>query len=681
MNNIGPAKFTRRPLVTAAAIIVTAIAVRATPSTAQCSSERGGLLIDHGQECIEAPVLVTDIEIAVTGIIARTRVTQRFYNPSDSWVEGTYIFPLPDGAAVDHLLMYIGPRVIEGRIEEREKARQTYVRARDSGVKASLVEQDRPNVFRTSIANIGPQEEIEIEIELQHLVRYDAGEFRLRFPTVVAPRFLPGAASDEDSGESGPADDPAMELANAAQRAIHPINPIYIEVTIDSGFELRSLYSPSHHIETAEIVPNKHFATLRDQGFADRDFTLVWRPEIGHEPASTVFHEEIDGDTYALLMILPGADQQPSDHFSREAIFVIDTSGSMGGPSIHQAKLALLMALDELRPGDWFDVIDFDSEARSLFGASVAANADSIQDARDFVDGLTADGGTNIRDALEMALTPSPVSADLRQVVFITDGAVGNEAELFRQVDEHLGDTRLFTVGIGAAPNAHFMRKAAHFGRGSYTYIGTPEEISVRMEELFEKLDSAALTDIEIRWHDLAIPEVWPATIPDLYAGEPLIVTARLAYVPDEIEISAARADEDWHAIETLDDGTAHSRDRGIGRLWARQKIEALMDDLALGAQPDRIKEEVTALAIDHNLVSRYTSLVAVDVSATAPAGEAQHKLLPLNRPAGLLPNTATPAALHAAIGMMLLAAGLLTRRRPITQVRHKIANDQRRYS
>ncbi len=617
--------------------------------------------------CTVAPVLKTDIDISVSGTIARTRVTQRFHNPSDEWVEGTYVFPLPEGAAVDHLVMYVGDRVIEGRIQERQRARQTYEKARDRGVKASLVEQERPNVFQTSIANIGPDESIEIDIELQHLARYDNGEFRLRFPTVVASRF---AAPISDEGVTTPAAlESAADPIGSAIRAGDPINPVRLEVGLDAGVPLRAIYSPTHQIDSAEIDAAGHLITLRNDTFADRDFVLAWRPELGTSPTTAVFHEEVEGDVYALLMVLPPSEEEIAETIEREVVLVIDSSGSMGGNPIEQAKMSLLLALDELRPGDWFDVIDFDSEAHSLFGRSVAASADTIEEARAFVDGLSADGGTNIADALELALMPSGAPPEVRQVVFITDGAVGNEAEIFRQVADDLGDTRLFTVGIGSAPNSHFMRKAAYFGRGTYTTISTVEEMSERMDELFEKLESAAATDVDIDWNDLAgRPQTFPRVTPDLYRGEPLVVTARLAYLPETVEVTGKTGDQPWSATEELTPVLRPGTDKGIGRLWARQKIESLMDDLALGADRDEVREEVIELAMEHNLVSQYTSLVAIDVSATAPPGMARQRALPLNHPAGTLPRTATPAVLHALIALALsLFAALLYPRRSRT--------------
>ena len=666
-------------LVAAAAALCASTAA-AQPLTADdCGAAAGAALLLTGEsgECAAAPILDTEITIAVTGIIARARVTQKFYNPGDDWVEGVYIFPLPDGAAVDHLRMFVGDRIIEGQIRERESARADYEAAKRSGVRASLVEQQRPNIFTTSVANIGPEETVEIVLELQDVVRYDSGEFRLRFPTVVAPRHLAGAA---DAGptpgalaaDGGAADgDPIAFLTQAVARASEPINFFSMEVEVDAGFALRALYSPTHGIETADLSGGVQLVRLRDSiDPADRDFVLVWAPRLGEQPRATLFSEELGGDTYALLMLVPPAeDLQSTQHLSREVVLVIDTSGSMIGDSLDQAKLALQMALDQLRPDDWFNVIEFNTEAQRLFPASVATTAAAAATARSFVDGLQADGGTNIAAALELALDPPAAPVDLRQVIFITDGAVGNEVELFTYIEQHIGDSRLFTVGIGAAPNAHFMRKAAEFGRGSFTFVGRPEDVSAAMDTLFAKLERPVLTDLRIDWGVDSEADAWPAPVPDLYAGEPLVVAARLEALPDQVTVSGTRSGAGWStALDTRQDGeTPGDAESGVGKLWARRKVEGLMDGLALGAERTAVRSAVLEIGLEHHLVTPFTSLIAVDVSPSAPSGGAPTRLVPLNRPAGaagLLPRTATPSLLHAFAAVALLLVGLALRPR-----------------
>ncbi|HSG40014.1 MAG TPA: VIT domain-containing protein, partial [Thermoanaerobaculia bacterium] len=372
--------------------------------------ERQGLYFT-GAEAVPAPVLGTTVEMRVTGIIARTRVTQIFTNPSQEWVEGIYIFPLPEDAAVDTLRMKIGDRVISGVIQEKSAARQTYETAKQEGKKTTLIEQQRPDVFTTSVANVGPGETVEVAIEMQQVVRYEKGKFGLRFPMVVAPREVTDALPVKRGGA--------------------PINPFSFHADLNPGFPLAKIESPTHAIAVAKGKRNRYAADLKKGiAFADRDLVLEWTPAVGREPRAVYYTEEIDGETYGLLMVMPpDAPGAASSRLPRETTFIIDTSGSMEGTSIIQARQALLLAIDRLQPADWFNVVEFNSDAKALFPASVPAHAASLHQARAYVRNLRANGGTNMLPALQLGLKAGGAPSQLvRQVIFATDGRVQDEA-------------------------------------------------------------------------------------------------------------------------------------------------------------------------------------------------------------------------------------------------------------
>jgi Ca-activated chloride channel family protein len=619
-------------------------------------AEQGSLLLRTEFEGVflPAPVLETEVRIRVAGLLARATVTQRFHNPTQEWLEGVYVFPLPDTAAVDGLRMIVGERIVEGRIEEREEAKRVYAEARAQGKKASLVEQERPNIFTTSVANIGPQEDIEIVIEYQEDLRYQGGRFELRFPMVVGPRFIPGAEGIEGFDGTGWGRN-TREVPDAERITPPvippdqgPINPVRIRVDLEAGVPLSRVASPSHPIRV-EKPGTSHWLVELEAGTvaADRDFVLEWEPEAAELPRAALFTEERGGDHYALLMVMPPqGEDAPHSRISRETIFVIDTSGSMHGTSIEQARSALLLALERLQPDDWFNVIQFNSATEALFPASARAHQGAVEEAQRYVKRLGAEGGTQMLPALREALAGSEAGGAVRQVIFITDGNVGNAAQLFSYVKRHLGSSRLFTVGIGSAPNSHFMRKAARFGRGTFTHIGSPQEISGKMRELFAKLESPVLHDIRVAWGD-------PRTL-----REP----------GGDVVLSGKRDRSHWELRFGLVGG---AQGTGIGKLWARKKIAALMDSLAEGADAGAVRREVTELGIHHRLVSKYTSLVAVDVTPTAPAGvTAKTRPLPVNLPAGwshekvfgALPGTATPAPLLQLLGVLALTGAALAR-------------------
>ncbi len=655
-------------IVLALAIFV--IAAQAQAAETSAAPGQGTLLLEDtpGAAPTAAPLLLTDVRIDVGGMVARARVAQRFVNPTGLWQEGVYVFPLPAGAAVDHLDLRIGERRIEGRIRERGEARAAYEQAKTEGRKAALFEQERPNVFTTSVAHIGPGEEIVVTIEYQEALHYDAGTFRLRFPMVVAPRYIPGTTAGSDRAGAGWTrnTDEVQDAERITPPVAHPaqgfVDPVTIAVDLHPGFPVANVDSPYHRVDVVESAEGRYAVQLADGPVpANRDFELTWTPDVGAAPGAAVFVEHREGKTYALLMVLPPTSAAGFDapRLAREAVFIIDTSGSMEGTSIAQAKRALQMALDRLQPGDRFNVIEFNSATRTLFKAPMPVDPATLARARTFVAGLRARGGTEMKGALEAALQRSPAPGFVRQVVFLTDGAVGNEGELVHLIRERLDDRRLFTVGIGSAPNSYFLTKAAQFGRGTFTYIGDVREVAEKMGTLFRKLESPVLTDLSIAWPGTA--DAWPRQVPDLYAGEPVVVVADLASPAGDVTVCGKRGGDAWRATLPL---AAGASEPGVGVLWARAKIEALTDTLKEGGSESEIRSAVVDVALTHHLVSRYTSLVAVDVTLTAPAGTMSVAgALPTNLPEGWSydavfggAQTATPATLHLLLGLALLA-------------------------
>ena len=639
----------------------------------------GSLLLRTAQpgRYLPAPTVATDVAMRISGMIARVRVRQRFANPGNTWAEGIYVFPLPETAAVDRMRMRIGERVVEGRIEERQEAKKIYEQAKQGGRRAALVEQERPNMFTTSVANIGPGDAVVVEIEYQQSLRYLNKQFSLRFPMVVAPRYIPGRPllreeslpAFQGTGWSGDTDQVA-DASSITPPVLHPsegaINPVTLRIDLEAGFPLARVESPSHAISVEnEEASISQIRFVNGSEPADRDFVLVWAPQVGDAPRAALFTEAVGDQTYALLMVMPPESSPSRALLRREVIFVIDTSGSMGGASIRQAKRALMFAIERLRDGDRFNVIEFNSSTRLLFRTPRPSSYLSRQQALNWVAALDAGGGTEMRTALEAALDDDAETRGVRQVVFLTDGAVGNEAALFELIHQRLGASRLFTVGIGSAPNAHFMRSAADFGRGTFTYIGSVSEVGEKMETLFQKLESPVMGGIQIRWPaDAGEVEVFPARLPDLYAGEPLVVTARLERLGTEVAIEGARASARWLVRIPLAGG---SDQPGVGVLFGRNKIASLMQGKTRGADPSGVRRAVIQVALEHRLVSKYTSLVAVDVSPARPEGlNSVPGAVPVNLPAGWeyekvfgpAPATATPASMHLIAGVLLLILG-----------------------
>ena len=634
--------------------------------------QSGSLLFRMQEGYVTATLMNTDVTMKVNGLVARVAVRQEFRNEGSEWVEGVYVFPLPDNAAVDRMRLHIGDRYIEGEIREKEQAKKEYERARDQGKKASLVEQQRPNLFTTSVANIAPGERVVVEIEYLEDLRYDDGSFSIRFPMTLTPRFIPGSRLPDRKGNGWSPDTtrvsdaslitPPMITASRGHR-------ISLHASVDAGVPLEIIASRYHPVDISEGGGRYEVSLSGGNAPMDHDFELTWRPVPSAAPRALAFSEMIGGEPHYLFMVMPpSAGEAPPVTLPREMIFIIDTSGSMHGVSIAQARRAVLQALDGLRAGDRFNVIEFNSNMRPLFRQSVVVDATSLGGAKDFVRGLQADGGTNMRPALEFALVSPATESHLRQIVFITDGSVGNEEELYALIEQQLGATRLFTVGIGSAPNSWFMRKSAELGRGTFVIISALHEVREKMDRLFRKLESPQVTNINVSWPGGNVIESYPHVVPDLYLGEPVLIKARASGIfqpGDRVTISGDSPAGAWSSDLAL---AARDDDPGIAALWARARIAALHDEKRRGADATATRQAIVDTALAHHLVSKYTSLVAVDKTPVRPAGDPLSKaqvpnLMPYGQSMNAIfgfPATATPSTLMQLRGLALILAALL---------------------
>ena len=605
--------------------------------------DRGGFAFRTVEGTLElAPALLSEVDYQVNGILARARITQHFVNPYGEWLEGIYVFPLPETAAVDTLLMRVGNRVIEGKIKQRKQARIDYEEASAAGQQAALVDQERPNIFTASVTDIAPGASISIEIGYQHKVDVYDGEYSLRLPLVVGPRYVPlkpvsALINNEPSVAMAPAIEDAGRITPPVKKPSEgPINPVHLVVRLAPGFPLGTITSSSHELD---ITPgqNGNYTITSAKGLvpADKDFELTWTSGFNSAPHASLFKEQIKGEVYLLGMVVPPSVENNINmtRVPREVIFVIDTSGSMSGSSMPQAKEALNLALRRLQSHDFFNIIRFSDDVSALFGSAMPADRKHVLHALSYTSSLNSGGGTEMMPALQLALHEKPRSGYLKQIVFITDGSVGNEAELFKVVASSIGKSRLFAIGIGSAPNGFFMRKLTELGRGRFTMIDDIHEVEKRMSSLLKTLERPTVTDLAFNSLDVQNMSIYPDPLPDLYAGEPLIFTARLTEDLNAISISGQVFGTGWST--SLPVTNARSSE-GIAKLWAHDRIDDLNNTVFEGSNSDYVKKRVTDLALEFGLLTRHTSMVAVDVTPVRPIGEVlTTKEIPTNLPYG----------------------------------------------
>jgi len=630
--------------------------------------------------------LGTDMDVTVTGPAMRVRVTQAFRNTSDKWMEATYLYALPDDGAVDTMNMVVGQRVIRGHIERKTEARRIYEEAKDKGQRAGLVEAERPNLFRTNVANVGPGETVIVSIEYQAPVRQLGGVFSLRLPLVVGPRYVPPASL---TNTSALADVVSVTAPLADPKLGKDLNPVSITVHLAPGFVPANVISPYHRISVVDAGPMARTITLaKGTEPADRDFELSWR-SASADPTLGLFRQTLGGQHYVMATITPQAEVEAGKVPPREMVFVIDNSGSMGGGSMEAAKASLLHALATLRPEDSFNVIRFDDTMTQLFDHPVQATADQVEVARTFTQGLEADGGTEMLPALKAALVDDhPAAGGVRQVVFLTDGDLSDEDDMMAEIAAHRGRSHVFMVGIGSAPNQYLMHRMAEAGRGTYTNIGEGSDVDARMTALLDRLRAPAMRGLSASVEGCGLSLV-PRDLPDLYAGEPLVLLGQVDGGGDcsggRLTVSGMIAGHAWTKSVDLADAKDSP---AVAKLWAGRAIADVEARRWSGQmQDDAADEAVARLGLEYSLVTSQTSLVAVDETPARPDGAKLTKEeLPLLLPRGWdfdallgkdapapvaaapvpeaeegmdLPQTATGYAGTIARGLALLLAGL----------------------
>ena len=607
----------------------------------------GSLLLKTDTGYADASRLGIDVDVTVSGPTIRARVTQIFRNPTQNWVEATYVYPLPEGGAVDTLKMVIGGRVVVGEIKDRQQARAAYEQAKQTGQKAALTEQERPNIFTNSVANIGPGETVLVQIEYQEPVHQSGNQFSLRIPLVVAPRYNPTPIvqtvdmRSDGAGWGATTTDPVPDRQRISPTVLDPagnapVNPTQITVRLQAGFPLGGVKSAFHQVKIENPDNATRIVTLEGPAPADRDFELTWTPAAEQAPSVGLFREHIGDADYLLAFVTPpAADQAEQKPLPREVIFVIDNSGSMGGTSIVQAKASLTYALGRLQPNDRFNVIRFDHTMTVLFSGSASADAQHIASATSFVGSLQAAGGTEMVPAMRAALTDGGAddAGFVRQVVFLTDGAIGNEQQLFDTITAMRGRSRVFMVGIGSAPNSFLMTRAAELGRGTFTHIGSVEQVEGRMRDLFARLENPVVTGLSATFSDVQA-DITPSVIPDIYRGEPLVLAARVSGLAGTVEVRGRIGDRPWTVKLPLAKAAAG---KGLSKLWARRMIaDAEVARTLRKIKPEDADSIIVSLALEHQLVTRLTSLVAIDKTPSRPAGEPLTVSdLPVNLPAG----------------------------------------------
>ena len=632
------------------------------------------------------PLKHTSVDAKLSGFIGRVTVQQTFVNPSKETIEAVYIFPLPNRAAVDSMTMKIGDRIIKANIKTREDAKRIYEEAKTQGQRAALLEQERPNIFTQSVANIMPNDKIEITISYVEQLSYQDGVYEFAFPMVVGPRFIPGNAKgffggddsivrnekpvsrpnpndnnrcipypgrtqkqpvpSEQSGTGWATDTNVVPDASRITPIVTPPgtragHDISLKVSIESPVGLEKIESILHRVDINKTGNNAVIKLRSDDSIPNKDFILKYTTAGKKVEEGLLYHTSVKNGGFFSLVVQPPNRPSNNEITPKEMIFVIDTSGSQMGDPIEKAKETIIHCMDNMNADDTFNLLDFSNQTIKLFDNPVANTRENRQKAKDFLRNQLGGGGTHMLPAVLESLQLKEDPRRLRIVCFMTDGYVGNDMQIIDSIAKNIGHSRLFSFGTGNSVNRYLIDKMAEVGKGEAEHV-TLNRSGAEVAEAFQrKIGTPIMTDISIDWNGLPVSEVFPQNHPDLFSGKPLIFTGRFSKeAQGELLLKGYIAKQPFTKKIKVDFPKQEKSNDVLASLWARTKIESLMDKDLQGIQSRNtnadVKSQIVNLGLNYNLVTQFTSFVAVEEKIVNKDGKITTIAVPVEMPDGV---------------------------------------------
>jgi Ca-activated chloride channel family protein len=598
---------------------------------------------DRPERPLNLPLQHTEAHLQVSGFVTRATVTQRYTNPFDKPIEAVYVFPLPHDAAVDGMTMRVGDKTIRGLVKRREEARRIYEQAKASGQRAGLLEQERPNIFTQSLGNILPGDQILIEITYVDILDYrDEGAFELVFPMVVGPRYIPG----EPAGRSGTGRVPDTDQVPDASRITPPVlksgqrggHDIALTVELDAAVPIQGVHSVSHAVDITERGPTSRTIKLHPSDtLPNKDFVL--RCQVAGQAPEMAFitHHDPERGGFFTFIALPQKEVDDSATVARDLIFILDTSGSMRGFPLDKSKQAMDRLIAGMRPGDRFNVVRFAGDSGTLWPAPRPNTEDNVRAARAFVQSLRGAGGTEMRKGITAALAQPSEAGRMRIAFLLTDGYVGNEQGILHSIEQERRGARIFTLGVGSSVNRYLLDRAALVGRGEAFYLRQDEDATAVIERFFRRVDRPNLADLQIDWNGLAVRDLTPARIPDLWAGQPIRLYGRYAKGGSaEVTIRGLLGAKPYSRTLRVSLPENQPENAVLASVWARARVKELMLDLARGGDRQALERQVTELGLEYRIMTQWTSFVAVEEKVVNEGGEQRTVVQPVELPEGV---------------------------------------------
>ncbi len=580
------------------------------------------------EKMVAMPLKKTSVRAAVLDIYASVKVSQSYQNPYDTKIEAIYVFPLPSNAAINEFLMVVEDRTIRGIIRKREEAEEIYHEARRQGFVASMMTQERPNIFTQRVANIEPGKAIDVEIQYYHTLRNRDGAKEFIFPMVVGPRFNPpdtvnGIGNRNHNSQAGV----TGQTTKASYLKPDENNGAGLDftLTLQPSVPWATIESLNHRILRKQNSEGSVVISLGNQDeLMDRDFVLRLKTEAETTTSGLVV-SQVDESHFAALSIYPPESALTHPEVPLEMVFVLDCSGSMSGRPLEQAKSAIALALNKLTPQDTFQLIQFSNNASQLGEAPLPANEANIDLALKYLSELNGSGGTIMLEGIRKALHFPHDDNRLRFVCFMTDGYIGNEADILREVYRSIGASRIFSLGVGSSTNRFLLNQLASAGRGAAAFLSYNDNPEVVMEQFMNRIRRPALTDVRIDWGvETTQVASFPEQIPDVFTGRPVHLLAKIdGSTPKQIILTGKHGTEPYR--EEIPWPKVVASGSYLRPLWAREKISSLSQSMLSARSWNAIHQmetDIESTALEYGLLSSYTAFIAVDSSRVTEGSE-----------------------------------------------------------
>ena len=606
------------------------------------------------------PLKDTNVEVAVSGVIADVRVTQTYRNEGTRPINASYVFPASTRAAVYAMQMKIRDEIIYAKIKEREQAKQEFEQAKKEGKSASLLEEQRPNVFAMSLANIMPGDDVAIELRYTELLVPTDGVYEFVYPTVVGPRY----SSDTETNAT---DQDKFVKTPYLHQGDKPFSSLHISAHIAAGMPIQELNCPSHQITPQFANTGTADLTLdeADAFQGNRDFILHYRLS-GSQIASGLLLYPGKDENFFLYMAQPPARVKPDDIPPREYVFVVDVSGSMEGFPLATAKQLLTDLIGGLRPTDYFNVVLFAGDSTTLSEVPLQANQENISRAVDLISQQRGSGGTELLAAMNQAMALKHQLNTSRSVVLITDGYISAEKAVFDNIRANLTNTNVFGFGIGSGVNRYLIEGVARAGMGEPFVVENEVAAAEAAAKFRAYIESPVLTDIHLQALGFDTYDVQPLNFPDMFAQRPIILFGKYrGPVGGTFQLTGRSGSGDFVTTFDVANAQPDEENRALRYLWARSKITEL-SDFGDGEPSDDVVKQVTELGLKYNLLTPYTSFIAVREKIVNPNGDADDVKQPLPMPEGVMDTAigAEPDLWWLLAASAFAAAVMLLRRR-----------------